>query len=104
MKLLLTIWNRLWNSKKINRKKDAKKVFHDELLETQKQQLKMNEESEKWFQAFQSEMLEKQLQARLLKNKRIKSFSAIWLTIGHGKYNWPVTHIYQNCCFTCFKG
>ena len=33
--------------KKINRKKDAKKVFHDELLETQKQQLKMNEESEK---------------------------------------------------------
>ena len=34
-------------SKKIKRKKDAKKTFHDELLEIQKQQLKLLEESEK---------------------------------------------------------
>ena len=49
-------------SKKIKRKKDTKKTFHDELLEIQKQQLSLFEESEKRFQAFQFEMLEKQLQ------------------------------------------
>ena len=49
-------------SKKIKRKKDTKKTFHDELLEIQKQQLRLFEESEKRFQAFQFEMLEKQLQ------------------------------------------
>ena len=49
-------------SKKIKRKKDTKKTFHDELLEILKQQLRLFEESEKRFQAFQFEMLEKQLQ------------------------------------------
>ena len=34
-------------SKKIKRKMDAEKTFHDELLEIQKQQLKLFEESEK---------------------------------------------------------
>ena len=49
-------------SKKIKRKKDTKKTFHNELLEIQTQQLRLFEESEKRFQAFQFEMLEKQLQ------------------------------------------
>ena len=39
-------------SKKIKRKKDAKKTFYYELLEIQKQQLKLFEESEKRFQTF----------------------------------------------------
>ena len=56
-----------WKGCKIKKKK-KKKGFpkehsrYDEMLEIQKQQLKLLEESGKRFQAFQSEMLEKQLQ------------------------------------------
>ena len=39
------------------------KPFHDELFEMQKQQIKLLEETEKRFQTFQSEMLEKHLQS-----------------------------------------
>ena len=61
-------------SKKIKRKKGAKKTFHDELLEIQKQQLKLLEESEKRFQAFQSEMLEKQLQREAVEKQKDREF------------------------------
>ena len=49
-------------SKKIKKIKDAKKTFHNKLLKIQNQQPKLLEALEKQFQAFQSEMLEKQLQ------------------------------------------
>ena len=58
----------------MKRKKDAKKAFHDELLEIQKQQLKLFEESEKRFQAFQSEMLEKQLQSEAVEEQKDREF------------------------------
>ena len=45
--------------KKNQKKKVRQKRYHNELLEKQKQQLKLLEESEKGFQAFQSEMSEK---------------------------------------------
>ena len=58
----------------MKRKKDAKKAFHDELLEIQKQQLKLFEESEKRFQAFQPEMLEKQLQSEPVEKQKDREF------------------------------
>ena len=63
-------------SKKIKRKKDVKKkkTFHDELLEIQKQQLKLFEESGKRFQAFQSEMMEKQLQSEAVEKQKDRKF------------------------------
>ena len=72
-------------SKKIKRKKDAKTTFHDELLGTQKQQLKFLDESEKRFQAFQSEMLEKHLQSEATEKKRDREFFfAIWQNVRTG--------------------
>ena len=61
-------------SKKVKRKKDTKKKFHDELLEIQKQQFRLFEESEKRFQAFQSEMLEKQLQSEAVEKQKDREF------------------------------
>ena len=61
-------------SKKIKRKQGAKTTLHDELLEIQKQQLKLLEESEKRFQTFQSEMLEKQLQSEAAEKQRDREF------------------------------
>ena len=49
-------------SKKVKKIKDAKKTFRNKLLKIQNQQPKLLEALEKQFQAFQSEMLEKQLQ------------------------------------------
>ena len=65
---------RLWNQKN-EEKKRRQKTFHDELLEIQKQQqLKLFEESEKRFQAFQSEMLEKQFQSEPVEKQKDKEF------------------------------
>ena len=65
---------RLWNQKN-EEKKRRQKTFHDELLEIQKQQqLKLFEESEKRFQAFQSEMLEKHFQSEPVEKQKDKEF------------------------------
>ena len=90
-------------SKKIKTKKDAKKTFHDELLEIQKQQLKLFEELEKRFQTFQSEMLEKQLQSEAVeKQKNREVFLQFRKMSGQDNNNYPVLHIFRNYCFTCF--
>ena len=90
-------------SKKIKTKKDAKKTFHDELLEIQKQQLKLFEELEKRFQTFQSEMLEKQLQNEAVeKQKNREFFLQFRKMLGQDNNNYPVLHIFRNYCFTCF--
>ena len=55
-------------SKKIKRKKDAKKkTFHDELL-------KLFEKSKKQFQTFQSEMLGKKLQSEAVEKQKDREF------------------------------
>ena len=83
MKLLLRSWRTLWNPKNIKRIKDAKKnIFHDELLEIQKQQLKLLEELEKRFQAFQSETLEKQPQSEAVEKQKDRDFSFFFLQFG----------------------
>ena len=61
-------------SKTIKRKKGAKKTFYHELLEIQKQQLKLFEESEKRFQTFHSEMLENQLQSEAVEKQKDREF------------------------------
>ena len=74
MRLLLTSWRRLWNSKN-KEKKGRQKTFHDELLEIQEQQLTLFEEPEKQFQAFfQSEMLEKKLQSEAVEKQKDREF------------------------------
>ena len=69
-------------SKKFKENKGRLKIyiFHNELLEIQKQQLKLLEELEKRFQAFQSEMLEKQLQGEAVEKQKDRDFFffAIW--------------------------
>ena len=90
-------------SKKIKTKKDAKKTFHDELLEIQKQQLKLFEELEKRFQTFQSEMLEKQLQSEAVEKQKNREFFLQFRKMsGQDNNNYPVLHIFRNYCFTCF--
>ena len=90
-------------SKKIKRKKDAKKTFYYELLEIQKQQLKLFEESEKPFQTFHSEMLENQLQSEAVeKQKGREFFLQFRKMLGPDNNNYPVLHIFRNYCFTCF--
>ena len=61
-------------SKKNKEKKGRQKTFHNELLEIQKQQLKLFEELEKRFQAFQPEMLEKQLQSEAVEKRKDREF------------------------------
>ena len=90
-------------SKKIKTKKDAKKTFHDELLEIQKQQLKLFEELEKRFQTFQSEMLEKQLQNEAVEKQKDREFFLQFRKmLGQDNNNFPVLLIFRNYCFTCF--
>ena len=73
MRLLLTSWGGC-EIKKNKEKKGRQKTFHNELLEIQKQQLKLFEESEKRFQAFKSEMLEKQLQSEPVEKQKDREF------------------------------
>ena len=90
-------------SKKIKTKKDAKKTFHDELLEIQKQQLKLFEELEKRFQTFQSEMLEKQLQNEAVEKQKDREFFLQFRKmLGQDNNNYPVLRIFRNYYFTCF--
>ena len=90
-------------SKKIKTKKDAKKTFHDELLEIQKQQLKLFEELEKRFQTFQSEMLEKQLQNEAVEKQKDRGFFLQFRKmLGQDNNNYPVLRIFRNYYFTCF--
>ena len=95
--------------KKIKRKKDAKKTFHDELLEMQKQKHKVFEESEKRFQAFQFEMLEKQLSKHLCRRLFCKRDSStdvflwiLWNFLRTLIYGTPTVAAFVNIFFTLF--
>ena len=57
-------------SKNYKEEKWHQKTFPDDLLEIEKQQLKILEESDKRFQAFQNEMLEKQLQNEAIEKQK----------------------------------
>ena len=60
--------------KKNKGKEGCQETFHNELLEIQKQQLKLLEKSEKQCQAFQSKMLEKQLQSEAVEKQKDREF------------------------------
>ena len=67
--------------------------------------LKLLEESGKRFQAFQSEMLEKQLQSEAVEKQKDKEYFFFFFLqfgkmLGQGNNKYPVMHICWNCCFT----
>ena len=70
--------------------------------------LKLLEESGKRFQAFQSEMLEKQLQSEAVEKQKDKEYFFFFFffqfgkMLGQGNNKYPVMHICWNCCFTWF--
>ena len=70
--------------------------------------LKLLEESGKRFQAFQSEMLEKQLQSVAVEKQKDKEYFFFFFflqfgkMLGQGNNKYPVMHICWNCCFTWF--
>ena len=70
--------------------------------------LKLLEESGKRFQAFQSEMMEKQLQSEAVEKQKDKEYFFFFFflqfgkMLGQGNNKYPVMHICWNCCFTWF--